>query len=348
MGDVVVIDGSRGEGGGQILRTALSLSAITGRPFRISAIRAGRPKPGLRPQHLAAAKAVGMICGAKAAGAAPGSTELYFQPDALRPGPIRLDIGTAGSVALVLQAVAVPLGLADGPSRITLAGGTHVPGSPTVDFLLSDWRPAMEEFGFTLRLRCGRPGFFPAGGGELLALVAGGARPRPLERRFRGNLRVVQGRAFVSLLPREIAERMAREARRNLRRTGVSVRVDVEEYDGAGPGAGIHLEAVLEDGRRIGFSALGDRGRQAEWVARDAVNAFFEWIDSGAAVNGHLADQILLPLALADGPSVFTACPLTRHLVTNAEVIHRFLPARIRVSGRIGEAGEIRIDPGPG
>jgi RNA 3'-terminal phosphate cyclase (ATP) len=348
MTDAIAIDGSRGEGGGQVLRTALALSAFTGRPTRIDRIRAGRPQPGLRPQHLAAVKAAGMACGARAAGAAVGSTELYFVPTELRPAEIDIEIGTAGSVALVLQTVALPLSLARGPSRVALRGGTHVPWSPTLDFLFTDWGPAMQSFGLPISLHSGQCGYFPAGGGDLLALIPGGGKVQPFNRRFRGNLQTIRGRAFSSCLSNDIAERIAREARRHLRRAGVAVRIDAEDRPANGQGAGIHLEAILEDGTRAGFSSLGDRDRSEEIVARAAVNDLFEWLDSGAAVSKHLADQILLPLVFASEPSSFTVSPVTKHLVTNAEVIRRFVPVRIDIEGDVGTAGIVTITPAAG
>ncbi|MCU0727909.1 MAG: RNA 3'-terminal phosphate cyclase [Planctomycetes bacterium] len=348
MTDPISVDGSRGEGGGQVLRTALALSAVTGRPARIDRIRAGRPQPGLRPQHLAAVKAAGIACGARAAGAAVGSTELLFVPAGLKASEIDIEIGTAGSVALVLQTVAVPLSVADGPSRVTLRGGTHVPWSPTMDFLFTDWGPAMQSFGLPVSLRSQQCGYYPAGGGDLLALIPGGGKVLPFVRRFRGNLQTIRGRAFTSCLSGDIAERIAREARRHLRRAGVAVRIDSEDRPAIGQGAGIHLEAILEDGTRAGFSALGDRTRSSEMVAREAVNDLFEWLDSGAAVSKHLADQILLPLALASEPSSFTVSPVTKHLVTNAEVIRRFLPVRIDIAGEVDGAGQVTITPAAG
>ena len=290
-------------------------------------------------------KAAGLACGAKAAGAAIGSTDLYFVPGPLQPATIELEIQTAGSVALVLQTVAVPLSLGAGPSRVALTGGTHVPWSPTVDFLQTDYLPAMQEMGFPISVRSRLSGYFPAGGGDLLALIPGNARPRPFSRRFRGNLQTIRGRAFVSGIPADFSEAMAREARRHLRRAGVAVRIDSEDRPGWGHGAGIHLEAVLEDGTRAGFSALGERTRAPEYVAREAVNLLFEWLDSGAAVSKHLADQILLPLALAAEPSEYTTFPVTQHLLTNAEVIQRFLPARIKISGEVGGRGEVTVSP---
>jgi RNA 3'-terminal phosphate cyclase (ATP) len=347
VAEVIVIDGALGEGGGQILRTSLSLSLLTGRPVRLVRIRANRPKPGLAAQHLAAVTAAARISGARVAGAEPGSLDLYFEPQEVRPTELSLDIGTAGSTSLVLQTVAVPLALADGPSRVSLTGGTHVPWSPTIDFLRSDWVPAMRQMGLELKVRLNRSGYYPAGGGEVFSRVSGGGRPRSITRKVRGNLRSVHGRVFLSRLARAIGERAAREARRQLRRAGVAVRVDLEERESAGPGMGIHLEAVMQDESRVGFSSLGQKGKAAERVAREAANALIDWLDTGAGTAMHLSDQLLLPLSLADGPSVVATSRITRHLVTNAEVIRRFLPTRIAIEGGEGHPGEVRIEPAP-
>jgi RNA 3'-terminal phosphate cyclase (ATP) len=343
----IIIDGSLGEGGGQVLRTSLTLSLVTGNPVRFVRIRAKRPKPGLAAQHLAAVAAAAKISGARVAGAEQGSQDLYFEPDRVRPTEVSLDIGTAGSTSLVLQTVAVPLAMADGPSRVTLTGGTHVPWSPTFDFLKSDWVPAMEQMGLGVKVRLERSGYFPAGGGKILGLIAGGGRPTALTRKVRGNLKTVKGHVFITRLHKAVAERAGREARRRLRRAGVAVRVDIEDRGGAGPGMGIHLEAVMHDGSRIGFSALGEKGKPAERVARAAANSLIDWLDTGAGVAPFLADQLLVPLALADGPSELTTSRVSRHLVTNAAVIQRLLPARITIEGEEGKTGKVRVEPRP-
>lgn len=345
MSDGILIDGSMGEGGGQVLRTALTLSVLTGKPARLIRIRGKRTQPGLRAEHLAAIRAAAGISGARVGGAEPGSLDLLFVPDRVRPVEIREEVGTAGATSLVLQTVALPLALAHGPSRVRLRGGTHVPRSPTFDMLESDWIPAMTEMGIPLNVRLNRTGYAPSGGGEILALIPGACRPRPLHRKVRGNLRSVRGTAWVTKLGTHHAERMGRESRRQLRRAGVAARVDVETRSGSSPASGIHLTALMEGEERIGFSALGDKGLSSERVARAATNAFFDWLDSGAGTPPHLADQILVPLAIADGPSVYTTSRVTKHLLTTVVAIRQFLPARIEVEGREGEPGEVRVVP---
>ncbi len=344
----VIIDGAAGEGGGQILRTALSLSIVTGRPFRLTNIRARRPNPGLAAQHFTAVRLAAGISRARVGGARPGSTELYFEPGETVPGEYSLEVGTAGSTSLVLQTVAVPLALAPGSSRLHLGGGTHVPWSPSFDFLKNDWLPALTGIGLPLRVELERAGFYPRGGGRISVHIPGFGRLKPLRRTVRGNLQSVHGMVLYSRLTQTIPERIAREARRHLRRLGVAARVDVESREAGGPGAALFLKAVLEDGATVGFTSLSARNRQAERVAREAVNDLVAWLDTGAGVEKHLADQILVPLALADGPSEFTTSEITPHLVTNAEVIQRFLPARVRIEGRRGAPGKVRVDPGSG
>jgi len=341
----VLIDGAQGEGGGQILRTSLTLSILTGRPFRMVRIRAGRPKPGLSAQHVACIRASMAISSGRVAGAEIGSQELRFHPGEISAGEYSVSVGTAGSTSLVLQTIALPLAMADGDSRVTVTGGTHVPWSPLHSFLETDWVPAMEELGVPLSLKLVRAGVFPKGGGEILALIPGRGNPKPLVRKLRGNLRTVRGRAFFSRMPRPIAERMAKDARRQLRRAGVAVSVDAYDIRAESPSLGIHLAAVMDDGQSIGFSFLCEKGKAVETAARRNVNFLFEWLDSGMACPGFLADQLLLPLSMAREPSVFTTSRITRHLLTNADVIQRFHPVRITIEGREGKPGTVNVVP---
>ena len=348
MPEGVLIDGSAGDQGGQVVRTALALSALTGRAVRLVRIRAGRPTPGLTPDLLVTIRALANCCAARIGGATEGSSDLAFLPGALRPlEELRIHLDGAEPATLALQAVAVPLSTASGSSRVLLSGGTHVPKSPTTDFLESDWIPAMEAAGLPLSIKLRSAGYLPDGNGELIALIPGNGSPRALHRPVRGNLKVVQGIAWVTNVPVDVGERLAREARRQLRRSGVAVRVDVETRPGRGQGAGIHVVAVTEDGYRTGFSMIADRTRPAERTARGVVNELFSWLDTGAALNGSLAEQILTPLALATGPSTFTTSRVTAHLRAVAGVIQKFLPARISVRGEEGSTGEIRVEPGP-
>jgi RNA 3'-terminal phosphate cyclase (ATP) len=341
----VLIDGSRGEGGGQILRTSLTLSIVTGRPFRMMRIRSGRPNPGLAAQHLACIRAAAEICGAKVGGAEGGSQDLQFVPGRVEPSEISVDVGTAGSTSLVLQTVALPLTLANGPSRVRITGGTHVPWSPVHPFLETDWVPAMEGLGLPLSVKMVKPGFYPKGGGEILALIPGNGNPKPMKRKVRSNLRNIRGRAFFSKMPRPIAERMAKDARRALRRAGVAVNVDAYDLRGELPVLGLHLTAVMHDGQSVGFSFLVEKGKAVENAAHRNVNFLFGWLDSGMAYPGYLADQLLLPLSVAREPSVFTTSRITRHLVTNAEVIQRFRPVRAEIRGKEGGPGTVTLTP---
>jgi RNA 3'-terminal phosphate cyclase (ATP) len=343
--DGVLIDGSQGEGGGQILRTSLTLSMVTGRPFRMVRIRSNRPKPGLAAQHLACVKAAAVVSSARVGGAEIGSQDLHFVPGPVKPSDFAIEIGTAGSTSLVLQTVAIPLCMADGESRVRLTGGTHVPWSPLFPFLETDWAPAMAKFGLPLSVKLVKPGYFPVGRGEILALIPGRGQPKPLVRRVRGNLRTVQGQVFYSRFPRNLAERVARDSRRQLRRAGVAVNVDPENLRGPGQALGIHLAAVMQDETRVGFSFLSERGRSPDKISRRSANFLFQWLDSGMTVPGHLADQILLPLSLAREPTHYTTSRVTRHLLTNAEVIRRFRPVTIRIDGREGQPGDVRIEP---
>jgi len=345
MAGGVLIAGARGGGGGQVLRAALSLSVVTGRPVRVVGIRLRRTPPGLTAAHMAAIRAAVRVCDGRVGGAEIGSTDVYFVPGKLHAAEFTESAGPAGDAGEVLQMVALPLSLAEGASRVTVRGATHLPGGPTFDFLESDWAPAMREIGLPLSVKLVQSGYRPQGGGEILALVPGNARPKPFEKRMRGNLRMIRGSVFVSRLPEAMATRIAREARRQLRRSGVAVKVDVVPRPAGGPGLGIHLVAVTHDDGQYGFSFLAEKGRAAERIARRAVNVLFSWLDTGAALPQFLAEQILLPLCLANGPSTYTTSKVTGHLVDVAEVARRFLPVEIEIDRQEGEPSAIRVVP---
>jgi RNA 3'-terminal phosphate cyclase (ATP) len=338
--DVLTLDGSYHEGGGQILRTALSLSAVTGRPFRLVKIRAGRSRPGLLPQHLLAVRSAAAICRAVVSGDAIGSGELEFVPrHPPAPGCYVFDVaeaaerGSAGSVTLVLQTLAVPLALAGGPSSLVLRGGTHVEWSPPFDHVAASYLPMLRRMGLELDVELKRWGWYPAGKGEIHCTVAAGpaggeARPRAIELTARGDLRRIGGRAVAANLPAHIPQRMSDRARSMLGEFGVPVQIDALRVTAACPGAGIFLTAEYENAAAC-FNAYGRQGKSSEAVAEDAVMALREHHASGAAVEIHLADQLLLPLALADGVSSFTVSMRGGHLVTNAWTIGQFGTARI-------------------
>ncbi|MBI3014848.1 MAG: RNA 3'-phosphate cyclase [Candidatus Tectomicrobia bacterium] len=343
---MLTLDGSTGEGGGQILRTALALSCVTGTPFRLTNIRAGRRNPGLQPQHLASVLAARDICSARVLGDELGSREIEFRPGPLLGGTYDWDVaerkGSAGSVSLVLQAVFLPLCLADVPSRLRVKGGTHVPWSPPVHYVQEVFLPMIAKLGGEARVDLIRWGWYPAGGGEVEVTLRRARGWNPLNLQDRGALRKLRGISAVSNLPRSIADRQAAELRRLLREAGEDAEISIVEAPSPGKGTFVFLVAEFEQ-VRAGFGSLGARGKPSEEVAREA---FEQWVDFRAgkgALDEHLADQILPFLALAPGPSAFTTHRVTNHLLTGAWVVGRFLPREISVSGKAGEEGEARV-----
>lgn len=340
----IVIDGAYGEGGGQILRTALALSALLGRPARLENIRAGRKNPGLQAQHLVGLQALAEITRAEVEGARVGTTTVRIVPGPVRPGSYRFAVGTAGAVTLVLQTLLLPLAWAGAVSGLTITGGTHVPWSPPVPYLQEVLLPTLAALGVHASVEVLRCGFYPKGGGEVRAVVrpARGAL-LPLTRLRRGTLRAVRGEALVVRLPRTIAERLQARAEMRLRDLRVPVAVDVVEGDGPGPGAHLFLLAESEESR-AGFAGLGQRGKPAERVADEACAALGEYLEGDGALDPHLADQVLPALALAEGESAFTTTRLTPHLLTNAWAIRQFLPeVVISIEGAAGGPGRVSV-----
>jgi len=319
---VLTLDGSMGEGGGQILRTALSLSIVTETPIRIERIRAARPKPGLARQHLTAVQAAAEVGGAELEGAELGSTSLTFRPTGIFPGDYRFSTGGAGSTTLVLQTVLPPLLVASDPSEIVLEGGTHNPSAPPFDFLDRAFAPLLGRMGGDVRLNLERPGFYPAGGGRFTAGITPSEILRPLSLPERGAVLRRSARALVANLPRHIAERELETAGEVL---GIpdDDRSVIEIHKPPGPGNAVVIEIDCEEVTEV-FTGFGKRGVPAEEVARGAAERARDWEAAGVAAGPHLADQLLLPLALAGGGSFTTVTPTT-HARTNTDVIRRFL-----------------------
>ena len=342
----LALDGSHGEGGGQILRTALALAVTLQQPVWLSAIRARRPKPGLQPQHLTVVRALAAISAAEVAGDYLGSTELTFAPGAVRAGDWRFDIGaikgSAGSVPLLFQALLPPLLVADGPSRLTLIGGTHVPWSPPAHYLTEVYLPALAAAGVEAEVTLRRWGWYPAGGGEITARVSPARMLRGIEIAPPPPDAGICGLSAVSRLPRSIAERQCRRAEERLAAAGVTAQIAVEEDQRAfGPGTVVFLAVP----GRAGFTALGRRGLPAERVAEAAADDLLMWRATGAAVDVHLADQLVSVLALAHGRSTYTCPTISLHLRTVAWVVEQFLPARVALHD--GPPARVEIDPGP-
>ncbi len=341
---MLTIDGRMGEGGGQVLRTSLSLAALTGRPFRLTHVRANRAKPGLRPQHLTAVRAVARLCGAALSGDAIDSRTLEFHP-AMPPQPGRytFDVsdvaqgGSAGAAMLIFQTVLWPLLFAGGPSQLILRGGTAVPMSPPFHTIDRVARPIFARLGATFTLELARWGWYPAGGGIVTAEIV------PVQRLDAPAFALlpagrVEGVAAVTNLPASIPQRMAGRAANLLAAAGHASAIEPRRETGIGPGAGIFLWVPQGSA-----SSLGRPGWPSERVAEAAVAEMLAFIDNGAMVDRHLADQLLLPLALAHGQTRYTTDHLTLHTITNADLLRQWLPVSIAITGEPGGPAEIAI-----
>jgi RNA 3'-terminal phosphate cyclase (ATP) len=325
---MLVLDGSQGEGGGQILRSALALSLLTGTPFRIDQIRAGRPRPGLMRQHLTAVEAAAAIGGAEVSEAAVGARSLFFRPGQVRGGEHRFSVGTAGSTTLVLQTVLPALLTAPAPSALVLEGGTHNPASPPFEFLARAFLPLLARMGPRVEAVLERPGFYPAGGGRLRVQVTPCPRLQALELEERGPITGQRARALVSNLPRSIGER---EVLRLRERLGWQPRAfSVETVDSSGPGNVVLIDVESASVTEV-FVGFGEKGVRAEAVADRAADEATAYLTSGVPVGPHLADQLILPLALA-GSGRFRTTPPTAHARTQLAVVQRFLEVKVALT----------------
>jgi RNA 3'-terminal phosphate cyclase (ATP) len=323
----LTIDGSQGEGGGQMLRTSLSLAAVLGRPVRIVNVRAGRPKPGLAPQHLTSCRAVAQVCGGELSGDELRSQTIELHPGGLAGGEFVFDVAditsSAGSVGLIFQAILPPLLYAREASHVILRGGTEVPWSPVFAYLQEVFRPVVERMGANVRLQRNRAGWYPAGGGEVEAWIepVRGAL-RAVEMVARGEVRGLACYSTVSeRLPRHIARRQCEGVANELR--GLT-RVESHEEQPRSGGPGTACVAVARFARGAGgFTALGERGKKAEDVGAEAGRQLREFLQTQATVDERLADQLQLYAALAEGRTTVLTTRLTGHVQTNADVIRQ-------------------------
>ncbi|QNN21006.1 RNA 3'-terminal phosphate cyclase [Planctomycetales bacterium ZRK34] len=334
------IDGSQGEGGGQVLRSALSLSMVTGQGFRIARIRAGRKKPGLMRQHLTAVGAATALCGATVSGDAIGSTELTFSPGKVEAGEHTFSVGTAGSTTLVLQTVLPALLTAGAPSRLTLEGGTHNPFAPPFDFLAKTFLPLVNRMGPRVEATLERAGFYPAGGGRFTVEVTPAAQLSGIELLERGEIMRRSVRGIVSNLPRGIAERELKAVRKKLSWPDECFEV-VELRDGHGPGNVVMIEIESEQVCEV-FTGFGEVNRPAEAVANHATQQAQRYLRCGAPVGEYLADQLLLPLALA-GAGAFETVRLSRHTRTHIDLIGRFCDVSIQTDDHGRDGATVRL-----
>jgi len=335
--DSHVIDGSQGEGGGQILRSSLALSLATGRGVTIENIRAGREKPGLMRQHLTAVQAAVEICGGSIEGASIGSGWIRFEPAPVRPGNYCFRIGTAGSATLVLQTVLPALLVANGPSTLTLEGGTHNPWAPPFDFLEKAFLPLINRMGPRVEARLERHGFFPAGGGRITVRIEPSQSLAPFDLLERGEIKSRRARVLLANLPAHIANREIETLCRKLNWNAASIAL--EKVDASGPGNIVIAELGSEHLTEV-FTGFGRQAIKAERVADEVVRQVREYLVADVPVGPYLADQLLLPLGMSAGLSApgkpsrassFRTVPLTRHSVTHIDLLRDLLGISISI-----------------
>ncbi|WP_013321774.1 RNA 3'-terminal phosphate cyclase [Gloeothece verrucosa] len=329
------IDGSWGEGGGQILRSSLSLAAITGQAIRLYQIRAGRKKPGLAAQHLTCVRAAAAVCKAEVRGDKLGSMTLEFMPGSPPcPGNYTFDVtearegGSAGAVTLILQTVLLPLAMASGDSVVILKGGTHVAWSPPISYIEQVYIPLLRKLGLQAELELQAWGWYPKGGGEVHLHIKGNTRLQGQKFLEKGALQQIKGLAVVTELPSHIPQRMAMRCENLLQQAHLKGYVEPIRAKGVAPGAGVFLTAEYEN-IRAGFGALGRRGLPAEMVAQRAVEELVAFHQQDAPVEEFLGDQLLLPMALAHSSSQYRVVHMSDHLKTNALTISQFGLAQI-------------------
>ena len=322
--DILTLDGAYGEGGGQIVRSSLALSALTGTPCRIERVRAGRAKPGLGPQHASAARAIAEICDGRLIGDEVGSPAVELHPREIRPGDYRFAIGTAGSTTLVAQTILPALVCADGPSTVMLEGGTHNPMAPPFDFLERTYIPLLNQMGPTVTASLEVPGFAPAGGGRIRLEItpAPSGKLRGIELLERGKTRRRSARAVVSNLPMHIAERERAVLQSRFGWPPRTIRAEAWS-DATGPGNVVLVEIETESHCEV-FSSFGEIKKPAEAVAETVVRAARRYLERTAPVGEHLTDQLMLPLAIA-GEGAFRSTGLSEHASTHLDLIALFL-----------------------
>lgn len=336
MPATIQIDGSLGEGGGQVLRTSLALASLLQQPVSINNIRANRRQPGLKTQHLAGVLALAQITDAEVQGAHLHSTALVFKPKTLKSGKYRFEITTAGASSMLLGAILPALLFAPQPSEITITGGTHVPFSPPFHYFDGVFLPILKRLGGVVTLKLERWGFYPKGGGRIRAWVKPCRSLQGAQLTSRGDLQLLQLAACSSSdLAEHIIQREISRSETRLKAYNDKLRPQALTFDSYSPGNFVFLEATYKNSV-AGFSSLGKKGRPAEEVADEVCSSFQVFENTKASVDRYISDQILLYLALAEGSSIIIAETITNHLLTNLEIIKKFLPVSIQIENSTG------------
>ncbi len=344
---MIEIDGSFGEGGGQVLRTAIALAVVLSKDIHVFNIRAGRAEPGLRPQHVTGVKAAAELCSSELEGLRVGSTEFTFKPGKLRSGTFRFDVGTAGSVTLVLQTLMPILAFAPGSVRLEITGGTDVKWSPPIDYLRLVTLPILKKIGYKAELETVRRGHYPKGGGLVKFSTQGASILHSLTDKSPNSISKIYGISHAVALPRHVAERQAAAAKKCLEEAKLpSPSIDLEVIDDRrqlGPGSGIVLSAETQNGNILGSDALGERGRPAEEVGSTAGRVLVEEIESKATLDCHMGDIIVPYLVLAPGTSEVSISRVTQHVQTNVKVAERLTGVRLNLEGEIDHPGKLEV-----
>jgi len=342
----IEIDGSQGEGGGQILRTAVSLSTVLGIPIKVVDIRANRPQPGLKAQHLEAVKALQKLCNAQVTGLEVGSREVLFCPGKLEGGHFTIDIGTAGSIPLVIQTIVLPALWGPKDTFVRILGGTDVKWAPSIDYTHYVFLSILRIMGAHTNLGLINRGYYPEGGGEvelrICPLEPQGLKPLVIPTQ-EGEPKVF-GSVHTANLPEDVGKRLKSTALKSL--IGITdVKIMSNQWEGHSTGAGITLVSEFKN-TLLGADALGEKGKRAEIVAKDCVNELLAEGKSGATLDHHMADQILPFLALSSGPSEFLVREITQHTKTNIDVIEKLAGASFELKAAEGGLTRIKVTPG--